>query len=67
MQNHHVQQLTVGRAFHATQLFCGPRSGALAGSATNASLIAGMPGAAFTSKWYRNPERLMSPSERPPS
>lgn len=26
-----------------------------------------MPGASFTSKWYRNPRRLMSQSERLPS
>jgi hypothetical protein len=29
--------------------------------------IEAMPGAAFTSKWYRNPVRLMSQGERLPS
>jgi hypothetical protein len=73
MENRQVQPLTARRAIDATQGLVATRArGAScvqtpAGSAANASPIAGIPGAAFTSKWYRHPDRLTSPSKRPPS
>lgn len=66
MENCQVQTLTLWRAVDATRAASASRVQTQAASPANASLIYGMPGAAFTSKWYRHPERL-SPSKRPPS
>lgn len=66
MHDHAVRLLTLERVLEASSgNLLGAHSNGTAGSARAISLIGGMPGAAFTSKWYRNPERLKSLYKRP--
>jgi hypothetical protein len=62
MSTKHVALLTVARPEAASGL--GASSSAIKAGANCAKAN---PGASFTWMWYRNPERLMSQSERLPS